>query len=661
MSSVMTVPVASNQPKMAIIVQQGKVLDFIDGLTQRSETPEEHVRQEIAKSLVREYRYPKTQIAVEYTIQLGTRKPRADLVIFAPDKPHLQENIRVIVECKAPTIRMADKDNGIGQLKSYLDACPNAIYGMWINGVERVCYRRIEKGGQRFWEEVPDLPQCGKEDEADDRPRFDQLKPANSDALLFTFRRCHNFIAGNQGLQKPQAFWELLKLIFCKIHDEKGSEVQFYAAANERRSLNGTLKVKARIESLFGEVKEEYPQIFKQEERIDLEPKVATYIVSQLQMYTLLDSDVDVKGRAYEEIVGSNLRGDRGEFFTPRNICRMAVQMLDPGEKQLVLDPACGTGGFLITAMHHVISKIEQEEHRKWKNKHEAARTAIRNRIAKYAEKFIVGIDFNPELVKASKMNMVMNNDGAGGLYQANSLENPTTKWMDKALRERKLLGRVDLLFTNPPFGSKIPVTDPSILEQYELGYRWTYDADKDHWVKGKSLQKSQPPEILFVERCVQFLKPGTGRAAIVLPDGILGSPGLGYVREWLLRNTQILASIDLHPDTFQPFVSIQTSVLIVQRKTQGQIDLETAAGRLNDYEIFMAVANHVGHDKRGQETYIRDAHGNEMFDEVEKQVWEFDNGVRVIKNHKIQRKILDDNTHQIAEVFRKWLYQHDL
>ena len=651
---------ATSAKLTAIIVQQGKVLDYIDGITQRTDTPEEHVRQEIAKSLVREYHYPKAHIAVEFILQLGTRKPRADLVIFSPDRPHIQEHARIIVECKAPTIKMGDKDQGIGQLKSYLDACPNTVFGMWINGVDRVCYRRVEKEGQRFWEEVPDLPECGKEDETDDRPRFDQLKPATSDALLFTFRRCHNFIAGNQGLQKPQAFWELLKLIFCKIYDEKGSEIQFYAGSGERHGLNGPLKVKARIETLFQEVKDEFPKIFKPDDHVDLEPKVVAYIVSQLQMYTLLDSDVDVKGRAYEEIVGSNLRGDRGEFFTPRNICRMAVLMLDPGEKQLALDPACGTGGFLITSMNHVIAKIEREERLKWKGNLEAARTAIRSRIVKYAEKFIVGIDFNPELVKASKMNMVMNNDGAGGLYQANSLENPAG-WRDDVLRARKLLGHIDLIFTNPPFGSKIPVTDPSILDQYDLGFRWSYDEAADRWTKGTALLKSQPPEILFIERCVQFLKPGTGRAAIVLPDGILGSPGLGYVREWILHNTQILASIDLHPDTFQPFVSIQTSVLILQRKTQEQIDLETASGQISDYEIFMAVANHVGHDKRGQDTYVRDAQGNELFDEVEKQVWEFENGVRVIKNHKVQKKVLDDNTHQIAELFRQWLYQRDL
>jgi type I restriction enzyme M protein len=154
MSVAVTAITGGNQPKVAIIVQQGKVLDFIDGLTQRSETLEEHVRQEIAKSLVREYRYSKTHISVEFPIQMGTRKPRADLVIFMPDKPHAQENARIIVECKAPTIKMGDKDNGVGQLKSYLDACPNAIFGMWINGVERICYRRVEKGGKRYWEEV---------------------------------------------------------------------------------------------------------------------------------------------------------------------------------------------------------------------------------------------------------------------------------------------------------------------------------------------------------------------------------------------------------------------------------------------------------------------------------------------------------------------------
>ena len=643
----------------AIIVEQGKLLDFIDGTTQRRETPEEYVRQEIAKSLVREYRYAKSDIAVEFVIRVGTHKPRADLVIFAPGTEHKQEHARFMMECKAPTVKAADRKDGVGQLQSYMAACPNVEYGMWTNGIERFCYRRIDKGGKVCIVEVPDLPEFGRGEEDLDRPRFDQLKPATSDALLFAFRRCHNYIAGNQGLQKPQAFWELLKLIFCKIRDERyNDEVEFFTAANERQGINGPLKVQRRIEALFGQVRADYPTIFRESEQIELKPVVLAYLVTQLQMYSLLESDVDVKGRAYEEIVGSNLRGDRGEFFTPRNICRMAVAMLDPGEKQFVLDPACGTGGFLITAMNHVIEKVRIAETVKLGNNLERLERAVRERVRKFADQFIVGMDFNPELVKATKMNMVMNNDGAGGLFQANSLAAPAT-WEDD-LRERDLMSRVDLLFTNPPFGSQIQVNDPAILEQYDLGYNWLYDKDSDRWSKSDRLQRSQPPEILFIERCVRFLKPGTGRLAIVLPDGILGSPGLGYVREWILRNTRVLASIDLHPDTFQPFVSIQTSVLVLQRKTDDLIDVERAADKINDYPVFMALANHVGHDKRGNTNYVRDRQGNEIVEECTEQVKEWDEGTPVYRRQTTRRKVLDDNTQQIAQEFRRWLSEQD-
>ena len=155
----------------------------------------------------------------------------------------MQERALIIVECKASSIKSADKKDGVGQLQSYMAACPNVSYGIWTNGIERFCYRRVVKDGVVHIEDVPDLPEFGREDEEEDRPHFDQLKPATSDALLFAFRRCHNYIAGNQGLQKPQAFWELLKLIFCKIHDERhNDEIQFFAAANERHGVNGTFK-----------------------------------------------------------------------------------------------------------------------------------------------------------------------------------------------------------------------------------------------------------------------------------------------------------------------------------------------------------------------------------------------------------------------------------
>ncbi len=643
---------------IAVIVQQGKILDYIDGITQRSETPEEYVRQEIAKSLVREYGYEKAEVSVELTLRLGSRKPRADLVVFDEGDRHDQDRARIIIECKSQKIKSSDRKEGVGQLQSYMAACPNVAYGMWTNGVERYCYRRVDANGKVVFEDIPDIPAKGRTEDEVERPRFDQLKAASSDALLFAFRRCHNYIAGNQGLQKPEAFWELLKIIFCKIHDERSSdEVEFYATSKERHGMNGQLKVKARIARLFDHVKAEYPTIFRETETVELNDGVRAYIVSQLQMYSLLESDIDVKGRAYEEIVGSNLRGDRGEFFTPRNICQMAVAMLDPGERQMILDPACGTGGFLITAMNYVIEKIRSAEITKWGDV-ERAETAIRQRVQRFAQNFIIGMDLNPNLVKASKMNMVMNNDGAGGLYQANSLKAPAT-WED-ALRDRQIMGQIDLLFTNPPFGSKIPIDEPSILEAYDLGHTWTYKADTDKWIKTDAVQKSQPPEILFIERCVKLLKPGSGRCAIVLPDGILGSPGLGYVREWILQNTRVLASIDLHHDTFQPHVSVQTSVLILERKTDEQIAVETAAGRLNDYEVFMAVANHIGHDKRGNVIYVRDSKGNEIVEEIEETLKEYEDGKPVYKRQRTLRKVIDDNTLQIAQAFRSWLYEQD-
>ena len=642
----------------AIIVPQGKVLDFVDG-TFRNETPEEYVRQEIEKSLVREYQYSREDVRVEFRIKMGVSPKRVDLAIFPGGTPPKQETIWTICECKASSIPPDHRQEGVEQLKSYMAACANAEYGMWTNGQERFCYRQIrgEDGGWVF-ADIADIPVKGRPHEEAERPNRSSLKAAESDALLFTFRRCHNYIAANQGLQKSEAFWELLKLIFCKIEDERSDELCFYATTQEWHTLNGQLKVRDRIARLFREVSRAYSGIFEATEEIDLEPRVLAYIVAQLQTYSLLESEVDVKGKAYEEIVGSNLRGDRGEFFTPRNVCKMAIGMIDPGPRDLVLDPACGTGGFLIVAMNHVREKIRRAEESKWRDPEHPTPVELAELLRKehqYLNRYIVGVDFNPHLVKASKMNMVMNNDGSGGLFQGNSLERPVT-WSE-ALRQRDLMCNVDCLFTNPPFGTRLPVMEPSILEQYDLAHVWEYDSGTDEWAmrQPRVLSKSQPPEILFVERCVRFLRPG-GMLAIVLPDAILGAPGLGHVREWILQQTRVLASIDMHPDTFQPRNSTQTSLLILQRKTMREIELETVAGHKKDYEVFLALANHVGHDKRGNRLYVRDPEGNEIVVSRKERRREIRDGVSVFHEFETREKLPDDNTQIIAQRFREWL-----
>lgn len=249
-------------------------------------------------------------------------------------------------------------------------------------------------------------------------------------------------------------------------------------------------------------------------------------------------------------------------------------------------------------------------------------------------------------------MNMVMNNDGSGGLFQANSLAAPAT-WSDE-LRQRDLMGAVDVIVTNPPFGSKIPIDDPAILSRYDLGHQWTYDEDYDRWVKGIET-RPRPPEILFIERCLALLRPGTGVAAMVLPDGILGSPGLGYVRQWLMTHATILASVDLHADTFQPGTSVQTSVLAYRSKTDQQVRDEELAQQMVNYDVFMAICDHVGHDKRGNSTFVRDDEGNEIITETPSVVTGVVNGRKTAQRHTAQERKTDDNTSAIAEAFQTW------
>ena len=176
MISQATLPLNPKIP--AVIVQQGKLLDFIDGTTQRDETPEEYVRQEIAKSLVREYGYAKRDIAVEFPLKVGSKKPRADLVIFPEGAEHKQQDAYIIVECKSQNVKSSDRKEGVGQLETYVHVCPNAVFGMWTNGVERFCYRKLTRNGKLVVEEIPDLPSFGQAEEEAERPSADELKPA---------------------------------------------------------------------------------------------------------------------------------------------------------------------------------------------------------------------------------------------------------------------------------------------------------------------------------------------------------------------------------------------------------------------------------------------------------------------------------------------------
>jgi len=586
-----------NMPsKIVPFIPAGKVRCFVTGKL-RKDTPEENVRQRWARSLVDEYGYDVLDLAIEYSVKMGRKRKRADIVIFKPGGMRRQDTVTVIVEAKREGVSPNDRDEGVEQLKSYMSACSSCRFGLWV-GSEKLAY---EKSEALEIEDTVDIPRFG--DAYPQPPQFHELTPAID--LKASLRRCHNYIYANQGIQKAEAFHELQKLIFCKVLDEKEvvNRLRFFVHIEERRSISGQRRLHdERIRPLFDEVKDRYPYIFETDDRIKLESRVLAYIVLELQRYSLLNTKTDVKGQAYEELVGANLRGDRGEFFTPRNVCDMAVRMVlslysDHEIASLkVLDCCCGTGGFLVAVINFLREKITNFEQARGGST-EQIRNRIGERVKELAERNIFGMDINPFLVRTTQMNLVMHGDGSANVFQGNSLTTPG-EWTDETARKKVKHETFDIVVTNPPFGGKAHIDDPHILSSFDLPL---YDA--------VNARRSMPAEQLFVEGALKYVKRG-GYLAIVLPRSIANNPGLKFIRKWLLRNVRLVASVDLPKETFAEGGGVPNpSVLVLQRLTREESNL-AHAGVLDDYEIFMSIPKRVGIDKRGNPVHLRTPEG---------------------------------------------------
>lgn len=589
------------------VIPPGKIKCFITRRL-RNDKAEEKVRQDVARSLVEEYGYNKSDIDIEFAIKMGRARKRADIVVFYENKGHAQENIYMILEIKTENVKPSDKKEGVDQLESYIAASLNSSFALWV-GNERLAFKVIEERGKRNLDQIPDIPKRGETT----IPKLTRGSLVPAVNLKQVFKRVHNYIYANQGLQKDKAFEELQKLIFIKVYDEQYSPtLQFYILPGEEIS-----EVRKRLTDVFKRVQERYKYIFKGDETIELHDTVLRYVVSELQRFSLVETETDVKGEAYEEIVGPNLRGDRGEFFTARNVCNMTIEMLftfcseekltSPGALKL-LDPAVGTGGFLIAG----VQKIKQLF-----LKRGLRYDQLRDLVRDVANSNFFGIDFNPFLVKVSQMNMVMHGDGSANIVNANSLD-AQSNWNDEAKRTIHL-GEFDIVVTNPPFGTKAVIDNLDILGQFELT---TFGAS--------SPRTSLPPEQLFIERCLDFLKPG-GVLGIVLPDSILSNPGLTWIRGWIFKKAYIMASVDLPVETFEPHTGTQTSILILKKKTPEQEKLQ------EDYEIFMAIPQRVGHDRRGNPVFSVTPEGE-------------------IELNANSQPVIDDHLPLIARMFTEWV-----
>ena len=556
------------------VVRDGFIIDFISGTKEVKETAKESVRQRILSALFHEYAISLEDMAADFPVVVAGKRRRADIAVFGAGEDHTPENIQRIVVCrpepkqnKHGVVKMRDYEQAeqdLAEVKPFFEEFERLKYALWTNGLDFFFLRKRATKFQVDAEPIGDWPPA--DESLGDRDVLSRARTRRAD---------------------PAAFRQFLYLIFCKMHDErtpKRESRRFWAGPTEQFNEAGRKAIKQRIVPLFGEVKQEYHAIFMEGEEIELSDRTLAFMISELSKYEFSRTEVDAKGAAYQEIVGANLRGDRGQYFTPRGAIRLVVEILDPQEDERLLDPACGTGGFLVEALDHLMRKFRDEEQISAHDETTEEFESLNHRLRRYAKKQIFGCDFDPFLIRASQMNMVMAGDGKGHLYHLNSLEFPQghLAGVEPAGKEANL-GTMDVVMTNPPFGSSIPITDEGILRRFDLAYKWEKTEDGSFRNTGR-LRGSVAPEILFIERCIEWLKPG-GRMGIVLPDGILGNPADEYIRWWILRHAWVLASVDLPVETFivEAKVNILTSLLFLKKKPVDVVQREAMvrSGRL--------------------------------------------------------------------------------
>lgn len=566
-----------------------------DNHTENYEDPEEKVRAEFWAELIYKYEYPVNRIKIEVTIPDRIPTDRADIVVFSDDdckRPY------TVVECKKDGVTDAEFNQAIEQgvgNASWVKL--RAEYVVIIAGGTRRVLDVTDKYGayEREQNIIADLPKAyGKPQEF----RFykgtdNDIKKVDREDLISAIKKCHQTLWGGGRLSPPAAFGELCKLIFVKISDEqkprkKGEPYQFQIKTHEPSS-----KLAERINTLYDEQKKKDPEVFT--ESIKVDDRVLRTVVSHIEAINLNKTDLDVKGVAFEQFMDGFFKGDFGQYFTPRPIIEFCVKMMKPENDWNVLDPACGSGGFLLHALDYMRNQAGDY--------YDKGTVDYFNYWHDFAAKHLFGIEINDEIARVAKMNMIVHDDGHTNVISHDALDS-----IDKMNSHNQGFKKdsFDLILTNPPFGSTINKAEKPYLSSYKLG--------KTQNAKGKEKDRDrQSSEVLFIERIWEFLKAGTGKAAIVLPDGILTNSSSQYVRDFILEKFQLLAVVSLPQCAFAHFgAGVKASVIFVRkRKANEEPDNEEA--------IFMAAPELIGYDATGRKT-------ESQLDEIIEKYEQFEN-----------------------------------
>lgn len=531
--------------------------------------PEEKVRAEYYLDLIEKYRYPVNRIELEVEMPDRTPERYADMVIYEDDakkKPY------IVVECKKDGISDAEFEQATKQTIANARVL-HAPFAICVAGYTRRAMETSEWNDKEPEKAtITDIPiSYGKVEEFRYKkgdPNWD-LKVLDKSELKRALVKSHNTLWAGGKRNPTVAFDELCKIIFVKIRDEKrgrktGEYYDFQIKTHEKAE-----SVYKRINEIYLEAKEKDPEVFK--ESLKIEPEELYTVVGHLQSVSLNKTDLDTKGVAFEQFMEDFFKGKSGQYFTPREIVDFAVKMMDIKNDDLVLDPACGSGGFLLHALDEVRKQAEEyyenddaEKFRYWHD---------------FAQNNLFGIEINDSIARVAKMNMIIHDDGHTNVIGFDALED-IEKMTDKNRGFAK--DRFDVIVTNPPFGANVKRSEHPYLEKFILGQN------------GKKARDNQKTEILFIERCIDFLKPGTGKMAIVLPDGILTNSSLQYVREYVMERCQILAVVSLPQFAFTHYgAGVKSSLVFVRRKGEKE--------NLSRYQIFMAIAEHIGYDATGR------------------------------------------------------------
>lgn len=438
----------------------GKIIDFLDPDKRRENKPEERVRQRMLRVLHHEFGYAKEVLGAERSVHIGTEVKRADVVIYhdsAAQAANDQGRILLLGETKPPSVKQPD-----GQLASYLSAT-SAQGGFWTNDDTIVFYRK--NPGSNAIEEWPGIPKSGLAWDSIGKFRKKELiKPID---LKVAFRRCHNAMY-RAGIDSEDIALDMVRVILAKVEDESSSNdtCDFHITADEYSAPRTKKQACERVRALFRTVRGKYRDVFSETEEITASDDQLAIVVSYLQPYTFIDAPYDVIGTAYETYVAAHLKGERGQYFTNRLVVSMMVEMAKPTDKDVILDPACGSGGFLLASMAFLFKKVD-ESGRAASAKELLKRNIVHN---------LYGIDTTPKLVKVAKANMLLGGDGHGGVIRGNSLAEYAK--LSAAFVERAGRGKPSLILTNPPFGSghELRIKERDILDGFQLGKMWDTD-----------------------------------------------------------------------------------------------------------------------------------------------------------------------------------------